>query len=393
MEIENQEAILAEVANFTSTNAATLLLSVSTVKATDKLTVTASLTAYNGLSSAAKAKLTAEKALLDSLLTEIQRQEAVLGEVAAFRTDHATALGLVVSTVKITDLSAIEMAISAYAQLSPDAKSKLTSENSLLGSLLTEIHRQQALLAEITKFKTDHPYALALKITTVNISDLPYVQSALTAYNLLSESAKASLTADKALLDSLVVEITNQQAVLQTLTNYKTNVLAGVTSGNFTNLVIGEDTISARLLAVNNAALLIVNNANVSVTVTYISEGNYVLTLKYSGYQVEVTFPITATFVFNQILKDKIAVSEAQKKLTEYFLANPVLVKDYAENVKFNAFITKANYLISGQDITLTVKSSIHRPGNNPSIFEITLTKNGTTVTFVISVEYTVKGI
>ena len=182
-----------------------------------------------------------------------------------------------------------------------------------------------------------------------------------------------------------------EKNVKELIANGKTTILAGVQSGKFTNLLLSEDTTAARLLAVKNAALLLVPNPNVTITVTYISPGNYNITLGYVGSNIQVTFPLTATFVFTQALQDKVDIEKAQKTITDYYTTYNLIVKDYNSNVKYDAFIAKTNYLLANQNVTMTVKSVIHRPGYNPSTFEITITKNTTKVTFIVNVTYAIK--
>ena len=67
--------------------------------------------------------------------------------------------------------------------------------------------------------------------------------------------------------------------------------------------------------------------------------------------------------------------------LTDYFAINTVFVKDYNETVKYNAFIAQMNYLLKDSNATYIVKSVIHRPGYNPSTFEITIQKGSTITT------------
>ena len=390
VEIVRQDAIAIEVALFKTNNATALTLTVGTVQITNKTIVTNAITAFNNLSVDAKSKLSIEKSLLDSLLVEIVRQETIATEVSLFETNNATALALTVGTVQITNKTIVSNAISSFNILSVEAKLKLSVEKALLDSLLVEIVRQESVAYEISKFKTDHSYPLALTVATVNISDLTYVESALNAYDLLSVSAKSGLVTEKALLDSLKVEITSQKAKLLILENFKASIITGSINGLFTNLVISEDSLIARVNAVRNTTLPLVTDTNVSVTVTYVSVGNYNITLKYVGSKVEITFPVTATFKFSQALQDKTDVTNSQSIITDYFKTNLILIKNYASDVKYDAFIAKSNYLIANNGVTLIIKNVVHRPGNNPSTFEITLIKNNEKVTFIVQVDYKV---
>ena len=66
---------------------------------------------------------------------------------------------------------------------------------------------------EVTSFRTVYSDTLDLTVGSVEISDKVAVQSALSAYDLLSVEAKAELTVEKALLDDLLIEIEAQEAI------------------------------------------------------------------------------------------------------------------------------------------------------------------------------------
>ena len=67
-----------------------------------------------------------KKALLSSLLAEINSQLPTATQVANFRTTHFDALALTVETVEIIDKAIVELALEAYDLLSFDAKALLT---------------------------------------------------------------------------------------------------------------------------------------------------------------------------------------------------------------------------------------------------------------------------
>ncbi len=248
-----------EAETFRTVYAATLALTVETVEISDKGSVEAALAAYDLLSVDAKAELSVEKALLDSLSLEIENQEdivtataaviiaegtysqtdldlaqvlvtacvdgldktalqnrinfvqSIIDSVSLFESNHADALGLTINTVDISDQAIVEAALAAYNSLSVEAKALLTAEKALLNSLLAEINNQLPIATQVAEFRANHAYALALTVETVQISDKGLVELALEAYDLLSNDAKALLTAEKALLDSLLVEIESQQ--------------------------------------------------------------------------------------------------------------------------------------------------------------------------------------
>ena len=128
----------ADANAFKAAHAVALGKTVYTVLIADGTAVNAALAAFSALSPAAKALLTAEKTLLDSLKTKIDQLQAA-ADANAFKTDHAEALGMTVTAVKIADGTAVNGALAAYADLSAAAKALLTAEKTLLDSLKTKI--------------------------------------------------------------------------------------------------------------------------------------------------------------------------------------------------------------------------------------------------------------
>ncbi|BCR35242.1 hypothetical protein [Mariniplasma anaerobium] len=249
--LDDVQDIIDAVAGFQSDHAVALALSVGTVTPSDQTIVEAALTAYNLLSADVKAKLTVEKALLDSLLIEINNQIPTATQVAEFQSDHQVVLALSVGTVTPSDLTGVQLALDAYALLSVDAKAALTTEKALLDSLLIEINLQiaeaaviiaegsnlqadvnsaqvlvsalpdgidktnlqdrlddvQNIIDAVATFQSDHAVVLSLTETTVTVSDKTGVEAALAAYGLLSDDAKAQLTSEETLLLSLLNQI------------------------------------------------------------------------------------------------------------------------------------------------------------------------------------------
>ena len=195
-EIERLESVAFEIFTFNSNYASILSTTTGTVVINDRFIVEDALYEYDLLSSDAKAQLTTEKVLLDSLLQEIIRQEDIISEISLFKTTHAIALGLDLTSVQISDRSSIEVALASYNLLSSDAKLLLTAEKALLDSLLIEIIIQEAIAFEVTTFKQDHLSTLTFTDSSVSISNLSSVDSALLAYESLSDDAKASTVAE-----------------------------------------------------------------------------------------------------------------------------------------------------------------------------------------------------
>ena len=217
---EADAAATAEANTFKITHATILAKTVDTVASSDLPAITTALTAYEELSDAAKAKLVdGEKSLLDALKAkaeEIKAAEeadaAATAEANTFKTAHATILAKTVDTVASSDLPAITTALTAYDELSDAAKAKLVDgEKSLLYALKAKAEEikaaeeaDAAATAEANTFKTTHATILAKTVDTVASSDLPAITTALTAYEELSDAAKAKLVdGEKSLLDAL----------------------------------------------------------------------------------------------------------------------------------------------------------------------------------------------
>ena len=217
---EADAAATAEANTFKTTHATILAKTVDTVASSDLPAITTALTAYEELSDAAKAKLVdGEKSLLDALKAkaeEIKAAEeadaAATAEANTFKTAHATILGKTTETITSSDLPAITAALTAYEELSDAAKAKLVDgEKSLLDALKAKAEEikaaeeaDAAATAEANTFKTTHATILGKTTETVRSSDLPAITAALTAYEELSDAAKAKLVdGEKSLLDAL----------------------------------------------------------------------------------------------------------------------------------------------------------------------------------------------
>jgi hypothetical protein len=134
--ITDLKAASGQDAVFRTTYGEILNKTADIVTPADESAVDAALAAYEDLSEAAQALLTAQKDLLDDLKTKI---EALKAAAAAFRTDHAGILVKTVSTVAIADESAVDDALAAYNGLSTAEKTLLTAEKTLLDALKARI--------------------------------------------------------------------------------------------------------------------------------------------------------------------------------------------------------------------------------------------------------------
>jgi hypothetical protein len=171
------------VADFLAEHQTALSLTVGTVLPTDRNIVELALAAYDVLTVDAQNLLLSEKALLDNLLYQIDVVEATLAvEIAEtsllqlnhdqafalvnalpsgteqtdlldrlaevqddidsildFETTYNDVLNLTIETVLVSDKAGVEAALASYGLLSERAKTKLTSEETLLLNLLAEI--------------------------------------------------------------------------------------------------------------------------------------------------------------------------------------------------------------------------------------------------------------
>lgn len=249
--IDAVQLIINQVDLFLFDHQVVLALTTATVQLTDKTDVEAALADYALLSAGAKAELSAEKALLDDLLAEINSQVPTETLVLEFLANHAVALALTPATVQISNLAIVELALDAYDALTPAAQQELLTEKALLDSLLDQIHVLQAteavVLAEnslsqsdldqaqalvsalpaglnkdllqnridqvqaeidsVNTFLFDHAAVLALTTETVTVSDKVAIENALSDYGLLTDGAKGLLTAEETLLLELLNEI------------------------------------------------------------------------------------------------------------------------------------------------------------------------------------------
>lgn len=185
--------------HFKRTHSDILSRTTATVTISDLDAVEKAISDYMNLPEDAQMKLQEEKALLDALKAEIG--------ALTFKDIHATILSKTTSTVTITDLEAINKALDDYNNLSDAAKAKLAAEKELLDNLKKKAEElkaeEEALKAEINNFKTTHAAILGKTISTVSEKDLDAINKALDDYAKLSDAAKDALSKEKALLDAL----------------------------------------------------------------------------------------------------------------------------------------------------------------------------------------------
>ena len=127
-------------------------------------------------------------------------------------------------------------------------------------------------------------------------------------------------------------------------------------------------------------------NPNVTYTISFISGDSYETVLSYNGVVLDVTAAITATFTLSQDALDQADVNQASSIVTSYFVGGTVLVPNYNEGTKTNAFLAKANQLVDGLGVIISINAVTHQAGNNPSTFEIQILKGTQIVTITLDV-------
>jgi Trp operon repressor len=383
--IDVVQLIINEVQLFRTTYQDELALTLGTVEVTDKADIEVALGAYTLLSNSAKTELSLEKALLDSLLAEINSQTPTETQVLEYLTTHAAALSLTTGTVTISDQAIIMQALNAYDLLTPEAKAELISEKALLDSLILEIDlliaEEAVLLAETTNLQTDLDSAQML------VSALP------------SSTAKTAL---QVRLDQ-VQDVINQLAadIVMSLIN-ALPVPGEITLNDELDLIdarfaFEELTLDQKVLVSNIAHLdaaeiqwIALDQATTAVTYAESTETQ----ADHDAAQALVNTllsgtPKTILQTRLDALQDIIDVNEAQATILSYFAANPVVVSNLNNNtIKQTAFLAKANEIVSSFGVNVAVNSYVRISRTN-STYNITVTKNSATVTFTVSVTFT----
>ncbi len=382
--IDNVQAVIDAVALFLLDYQDVLSLTVGTVEVSDKPDVEAALADYALLSPEAKALLTTEKALLDALLAEINSQTPTEAQVLEFQTNHATALALTIGTVQISDRLIVEQALAAYDLLTPEAKAELLTEKALLDSLIIQIDVLEAteavVLAETTNQQSDLDAAQLLVDALPAGTDKTSLQSRLDAVQVIIDTNLAAYV--DGLINALplpgAIELTDESDILIARSEYealtvqqKTYVTALATLITAENDLVALDAATdAVVFAELNVSQ--VNKANAQTLVDALVNGA----------------PKTALQSRLDAVQDILDVNEAQAIIEAYFAANSVTVSTLNNNaVKQAAFLAKANEITSDLGVTIVVNSS-NRVSRTNSTYNITVSKNSASVTFVVSVTF-----
>jgi hypothetical protein len=383
--LDQVQDIIDDVLGFQSDHAVALALNVATVTPSDQAIVEAALTAYNLLSADAKAELSAEKALLDSLLIEINNQIPTATLVAQFQSDHAVVLALTVGTVTPSDLTGVQAALAAYELLSVDAKAALTAEKALLDSLLVEINLQEAtslvVIAEGTNLQTDVDNAQVLVDALPNGTDKTDLQDRLDAVRDIIDVLAAQA------VDDLITALPSSGAVILT---DQTQIEAARTAYNALTATQQALVVNESILTLVEAELAALQTATASVVVAETSN----VQADVDAAQVLVTALSNGTAktdLQNRLdaVQDIIDVEAARVLLVNYFGANSVVVSRLnSDTIKETAFISKAYEVVTGLDVVISITNT-NRVDRNNTTYTIDIIKNGASVTINLDVVFT----
>jgi hypothetical protein len=382
--INNAQLVITEVDTFRFNYSDTLSLTIGTVLVTDKADVEDAISNYLSLGATARSILTFEKALLDSLLAEINSQTPTEDQVLAYLNAHAAALALTVPTVTISDELIITQALNAYELLTPEAKAELLTEKALLDSLITQIDilvaTEAVVLAETTNLQIDHDAALIIVNDLPASSEKTSLLSRLSAVQDIIDQIAAETVIDIInLLPSIgAIELTDEIAIVDARSAYyalSTNQQALVT--NLSMLVLAEN----QWLALDTATDAVILAESTP------TQGNHDAAQALIILLADGT-PKQALQTRIDAVQDTIDVNTAQSVILNYFASNPVVVTNLNNNtIKQNAFLAKANEIVASYTVSITVNSFVRISRTN-STYNITVSKNAASVTFTVSVTF-----
>ncbi|QWC00200.1 hypothetical protein KHQ88_01140 [Mycoplasmatota bacterium] len=374
--------IIDNISIFRSTHANTLLLSPSTVQIIDLAAVQQALSDYAVLNVEAKAKLSVEKALLDSLIAEINNQIPTATQVSEFRNNHAAVLALSLGTVEVSNQPSIVSALEAYDSLTPAAQTELSAEKALLDGLLIEVATIVVVMAENSHLQADVDNA------QIYVSDLPNGSVKTTLQNRLNQvqviintqAANAVNLLISALPSSGSIALSDESLVDAARQAY--DDLTTIQKTLVTNLSV-LTAAEAELIDLQKATNLVII-AESSQLQTDVDAARILVTALPNGNpKTELQDRLNA-------VEDMIAVANAQSIIDVYFVNNSVQVSIwdlFSDTRKESAFLSKANEIVSDLDVDITVTSS-NRNGFTQTIYTIQITKNNASVSIVVDVDF-----
>ncbi len=383
--LDDVEDVIDEISSFETTYASTLLLSVATVQVSDKTAVQQAIADYNLLSINAQAQLSSQKALLDSLLAEINEQIPTATQVADFRADHATALALTLATVQVSDQAIVQTALTAYDALTPAAQTELSSEKALLDSLVLEILTDEAtelvLEAERSNLQADVDSAQAV------VSQLPSGTVKTDLQDRLDTVQNVIHTQAANQVDVLILAIPSSGSISLSDATQITQARAA-----YSALTIEAKALVAQLSILTSAETEI-SNLQTATNAVILAEGSQ-SQADVNAAQSLVTALVNGTSktaLQNRltVVQDIIDVAAVKVIITNYFGSNSVVVSRLNSNtIKQTAFLAKANEIVDSLDVVITITNT-NRISSTNTIYTITVSKNGASQSFTVSVTFT----
>jgi hypothetical protein len=146
----------------------------ATITIGDKTSLMEARSAYELLSAGTRAKLTAEKNLLDSLLARIDVLETTAAD--DYKADHMSILEKTVETIAIDDKTALVAAQIAYTSLSDAIRAKLTAEKTLLDSLAAQITAIENAKTALSNALFEAATEKSRAIVSIDGSDVPVIK-------------------------------------------------------------------------------------------------------------------------------------------------------------------------------------------------------------------------
>jgi hypothetical protein len=192
---------------FKNNHSAILSKTVEDIATSQEWMVNDALAAYDDLTDAAKALLTDEKALLDSLKARIEELPVLQAAAATFQNTYSVILAKTVGNITPPDETEVDKALAAYSVLPPGVRAMLSNEKNLLDGLKTKIGEIKADQTAAAAFLNTHSGILDKTVEDIATTDETEVDNALADYSDLSQGAQAMLVSEKNLLESLKAKI------------------------------------------------------------------------------------------------------------------------------------------------------------------------------------------
>lgn len=341
--------------SFKADQVAILAVSVDNVTLSDKAAVQNALESFNKLANEVKAKLTIEKALLDSLLDKIAGLEVLQASLIKAKAEKLA------KVPSLEDFTKADYTAASWEDFQAAIASDISAINALTSIEEVEAYSIKAnssilitISSAVEAFKSTYAQVLGMTAENITLSDKAAVQNALDAYNSLSDEVSVHLTAERGLLTGLLNKIAELET-LAVLTAAKAEKLAKVPSLNdFTKATYTaaswtefQAAITADIDAINTLtsieeveAYLIKANSAVLVTIASVVEAfrnAYANTLSMSAGNVTLadkTAILTALNAYYS-LADEIAAQLTAEKAVLTTLNNEIILIENSITLTF----------------------------------------------------------